>query len=266
MKENKEDVQESPKGRSLILAAYKSANPDKTEDPGDEELHDFSNNRYSDLEGKYNELSGANSRLAELISKDPRIGAVLSMISSDKPKSFPYAYSSVFGKDAVGLEGKDLEDYETGYQEYQKTEEKRKADTETANKNFEESIGRLLDYIKKINLDDERGEKLYNGVLDLGQSFLMGIIPNEVFDLVYKGLNYDSDVQEAADTGYVEGKNENIDAKMKQKTEGNPIPSLSGGTGLGMNKKETPVNVDSSYNEFDNVTPVTGSGRRKRLI
>jgi hypothetical protein len=35
----------------------------------------------------------------------------------------------------------------------------------------------------------------------------IGVIPNELIDLVYKGLNYEKDIQEAANMGFVEGKN-----------------------------------------------------------
>jgi len=241
---------EIPKGRALILEAYKTANPDRTEDPQDDELYDFAHNRYSDLDNRYNELSGANNRLAGIISKDPRIGAVVSMISGEKPKSLPYAFSSVFGKDATGLEGSDLEDFESGYQEYLKAEQRRNSDTEEANKNFEESIGRLFDYIKTNKLDDEKGEQLYDGVLNLGKSFLMGIIPNEIFDLIYKGLNYDNDVQDAADTGFVEGKNTVVEAKMKNKTQPDVVPNLEDGTRRNTPQRRTPAKRGSFYDAF----------------
>lgn len=248
--EAKEEIVK-PKGRAATLEAYKASFPDNTNEPDDESLYDFANNRYSDLEGKHNEMVGSNTKLADLVAKDPKLGSVLSMIAGENPKSLPYAVSSVYGKDAFELEGDALSDYEAGHQEYLNAQAKSKAEQEQAATNFKESLSRLEKYVADNSLDEERAGKLYSGIMDLGESFLMGNIPDNIFDLVYKGLNYDQDVQEAADTGFVEGKNNVAEAKMKEKTGGAAIPDLNNNTGAGKTKKLPPVkNKGSFYDAF----------------
>jgi hypothetical protein len=241
MAEIEEQVQEDlkPKGRASALEAYRRANPEVQDDPDDDALHDFQNNRYSELEGRHNELNGANTRLAELVSKDPRLAAVLSMIAGEKPKSFPYAVASVYGKEPFEMEGDALNEFEAGYQEnLQRLSESEKT-REQALKNLSEYESTLAGYVKDRGLTDGQQSEIHNGIMTLADNLLMGIIPAEIIDLVYKGLNYEKDVQEAADTGFVEGKNDVIDARLK-KPESRAIPDLGNGSGAGKNIPRKP--------------------------
>ncbi|MDR1112917.1 MAG: hypothetical protein LBL18_04075 [Bacteroidales bacterium] len=78
----KEEVTEQPlKGRAAWIDRYKKANPETGEEIEDEDLFEYANGGYSDIEGKYNQLNGANSRLAELVAGDPKLGAALSMVA-----------------------------------------------------------------------------------------------------------------------------------------------------------------------------------------
>jgi hypothetical protein len=234
--QTEEKVQEElkPKGRAAALAEYRAANPDLQDEPDDDTLHDFRNGRYSELEGQYNELNGANTRLAELVSKDPRLAAVLSMVAGENPKSFPYAVANVYGKEPFDLEGDALEEFEAGYQESLKRLSESEKARETALKNLGEYETTLNGYVKEKGLTDEQLAEIHNGIMTLADNLLMGVIPVELIDLVYKGMNYEKDVQEAADTGFVEGKNNVIDAKLK-KPDTRTVPDLGNGTGAGKN-------------------------------
>jgi len=237
-----------PKGRDALLEAYRTSNPENPE-PDDSSLFDFAHKRHSDLQGKYNELNDANSRLAELVTKDPKLGAVLSMISGDKPKSFPYAIVSVYGKEPFDLEGDDLEEFEKGYQESLLQLANSKKDQESAMKNIEEYNKTLIEYGKENSLTDSQIEEVHTGIMQLADNILMGMIPKELIDMVYKGLNYEKDVQEAADTGFVEGKNTVVETKLRKKTQENAIPDFSNATGTGKVKR-IPVKKGSFYDEF----------------
>jgi len=236
MEKDLNSEEKAPQGRDAVLEAYMSANPDSKE-PDDASLFEFADNRHSDLKNKYDDLNGANTRLAELISKDPKLGAVLSMISGEKPKSFPYAVASVYGKEPFNLEGDDLEEFEKGYQENLSRLADSKKEQEQAQKNIESYKSTLADYGKEKSLSEKQIGEINNGIMELAENILMGSIPKELIDMVYKGLNYEKDVQEAADTGYVEGKNTVADAKMKEKTTGGAIPDFSNSSGMKPQKK-----------------------------
>jgi len=239
----------TPTGRDKLLEAYRNANPDNSE-PDDNSLYDFSNNRFSELEGRYNELNGANTRLAELVSKDPKLGAVLSMITGDNPKSFPYAVASVYGKDVFNLEGDALDDFEKGYQENLIQLANSEKEREQAMKNIQEYNNTLIEYGKEKSLTEEQISEVHNGIMQLADDILMGKISKNTIDWVYKGLNYETDIKEAIDTGFVEGKNTVAEAKMKEKTQPNVIPDFGNATGKGTVRKLPPVKKGSFYDNF----------------
>jgi hypothetical protein len=244
--EKKEGEEQKPGGRAAALEAYKAANPDLQEEPDDDLLHDFHRSRYSkledrhnELEGKYGELSGVNTRLYELVAKDPRLGAVLSMITEENPKSFPYAVAKVYGKAPFDLEGDALEEYESGNKDYLKHVEEIKEQKKQQEKNIETYVSTLSQYAKNKNLAEDQTSEIHKGIVQLAEDMLMGIISTDIIDLVYKGMNYEKDVQEAADTGFVEGKNDVVDAKLKKPTISS-IPDLGNATGAGKSAPKAP--------------------------
>jgi len=219
-----------PQGRDSLAEAYKADNPESGE-PDDNSLYDYANTRHANLQKKYDDLNGANVRLADLVSKDPRLGAVLSMISGDKPKSFPYSVASVYGKEPFDLSGDDLDEFEKGYQENLAQLANSKKEQEDAMKNIETYNKTLDDFAKENSLTPDQKSEVHSGIMQLADNILMGNISKDLIDLVYKGLNYEKDVQDAADTGFVEGKGEVVKAKMKEKTTPGAIPDFGNGTG-----------------------------------
>ncbi len=213
--------EQTPTGRTAILEAYRASNPDTGDEVDDEALFGFANDRY-------NQQAGANARLAERVSKDPRLGAALSMMVGEG-RSMPYAMGSTFGRD--WLDG-DLEEFEAGYQENLKRLAESNAQQEAAAKNIQEYQANLEKFANDNGLDEAGVASLNDAIYADAENFLMGIIPLEYIDYKWKGMNYDKDVDEAASTGYVEGKNEAIDMKKKKAT-GAPLPDLTGGSGAG---------------------------------
>jgi hypothetical protein len=223
-----EVVTDNPQtGRAKMLAIYKQANPELTDEPDDEALYNYG----AEAHGKHKRLAEANGRLADLMTRDPRLAAAIGMIAGDEPKSLPYAIGKVYGKDAF-KEETDLEEFEQGYQESLQ----RLAESEKLLKQAQENIktyeDALLQYGKDNSLTDEEVDAIHAGVIELANNILMGNIPVTLIELIHKGQNYDKDVAAAADTGYIEGKNEKIDAKMKN-FRGGAMPDLSATTGAG---------------------------------
>jgi hypothetical protein len=250
VEENEKPAGSPLKGRSAMLAKYRESNPEAGGEIDDEALWEYAHNGHSELEGKYNQLSGSNTRLAELVSKDPKLASVLSMIAGENPKSFPYAIGTVYGKDF--LDG-DLEEFESGYQEnLRQLAESKKLQAE-AEKNIGESIPNIEAYAKENGLSDEQLRNLFTGIADFAENILMGKIPKDLIDLVCKGLNYDKDLQEAADTGFVEGKNEKVSAAMKTKTEPSVSPLLGTGANGGRNKSRPPKKKGSFFDAIKEV-------------
>lgn len=222
------------KGRQHFIEMYKQTFPDFTDDLDDDTLYDFIDERYSDLDNRYSTLNGANERLAHLISENPRLGVFLSLISGEHPKSVPYALSSVFGREVFDMDEKDLEEYELGDAEYRRRYKESMEEQRKAQENFKQYEKLLKTYARDNELDDEQVAEIHHGVMNMAEDFLMGNIPQNIIDIVYKGLNYDQDVQEAIHTGVVEGKNQQITEKLRRKKSmPDVMPDLGNSSGSG---------------------------------
>jgi len=224
-------VQEAtPKGRAAIIELYKAEHPGT--EPTDDELLEFIHEKHSGTRGELDNLNGANSRLAEVVGKDPRTGSFLSMISGDEPTSVPFALSKTFGKDVFEMEGADLEEFERGYQENLQRLAESDALQQQALTNIQAYEDTLNQFGAANGLSEEQMDEINSGVMQFADNILMGNISQDVIDIVYKGLNYERDVQDAADAGVVEGKNAIIEAKIKKKKEA-LLPDLGNATGAG---------------------------------
>ena len=222
-----EGAADPPKGRAGMLAAYKQFNEGAADDTGDEELYDFGLGRMSSLEEKYKGLSEPNSRLAELVAKDPKLAVVLSLISGENPRSLPYSVAKVYGKDFLSLEGEGLEDFEKGYQEQLSALAENNSQIEAAKKNIEEYEGNLERFASENGLREEEVAKLSETIYGRVMDMLNGIIPVDFIESMWKGMNYDKDVQDAADTGVVEGANKKIEAQMRNVSTTAPVGGVS---------------------------------------
>ncbi len=245
-------VVETPKGRAAILAKYKESNPESGDDIEDDALYDYAMGRLSESDEKYNSLAGANTRLAELTGADPKLAGVLSMIAGDDAKSLPYAIAKTYGKDFLSLEGDALEDFEKGYQENLKEVSQSKEAIEKANENIEQYQATLSEFGKENELKEEDVEKLNEAIYNDAINMLNGIIPKEFIEYKWKGLNYDKDVETAAESGMIEGKNEVIEAKMKSMKEVAP----AGGGSTSQKKVGSSIPKRKRGSFYDNIKEV----------
>jgi hypothetical protein len=150
-----------------------------------------------------------------------------------------YALGSVYGKEGWGLEGEDLEEFQAGYEEKQKRLAESEKLREQAVENIREYESTLAQYAKDNGLTEEQSSEVHNGIVQLADNLLMGIIPAGIIDLVYKGMNYEKDMDAAVNTGRIQGLGEKIDAKLK-KPESKTIPDLGNATGAGKNIPRAP--------------------------
>ena len=91
---------------------------------------------------------------------------------------------------------------------------------------FLESMGKVDAYARLNGLGEEVGGRSCVATLVQGaDDMLNGIFSDSFIETMAKGLSHDADVQEAADTGFVEGKNEKVEMKYG-KGEGDGMPSM----------------------------------------
>jgi len=237
--QNGDNSQKPIKGRAALMSMFQNDNPEYNPENDDAFMEDIYN-RYSKDKGDFDNLRNANSKLSEVVSRDPRLGLFFSAITDEKtPQSVPYALASIYGN-ILDLDDEGLEEYENGYKENLTNAAESKKAMEQSSKNFVESKDRIMQYGQSNELNEQQVAQLMAALYDTADNLLDGIIPDWLIDTVHKGLNYEKDIQDTADTAFVEGKNMNVKAKLKDRNKEDEIPDLNNGTGTGKNRQPKP--------------------------
>lgn len=204
------------------MQRWKEANADAETDPEDDDLYDFSLSQADEWKGKYDSQNEVNSALAERIAQDPKLGALISGVMENKNPA--YVLAKLYGNDFMEDEDA-LQAMEDGYAEYLEGVTQTKEAGAKAQENFLESMKKVDAYAEANGLGEEVVEELRMSLVQGADDMLNGIFSDSFIETVAKGLSHDADVQEAADTGFVEGKNEKV--KMKYgRGEGDGMPSM----------------------------------------
>lgn len=242
---------ETPRGRAGVLAKFQKANPDYQGEPTDEELWGYAGEDYDSVKGAHKKNLEDQAKFGEFLANNPRFGGIVGASygeGDDKVsvgRAIGRAYGDVLQED---------EDFWKGVEENELAQVQSREELEKAQQNFDTlTAPRLEQFAKENNLSEDQIDSILQGLDKMAVAMFMGDIPLDIIDLVHKGLNYDSDIQEAADTGYVEGKGEVVRPALKKLTSDTPIPDMAGGTGAGKNKTRAKKAGGSYYDSMEEV-------------
>lgn len=187
-----------------------------------------------------NEGMDQKAKIADALKNDPRIAQLLSDIVSGK-RGAAGSLARYFGKDFLSAEEGSPE-----YEEILEAEEERKAEQEASEaskkeyqSNLEKSMPEVEAYCKEKGYQvDEFLDNAWNKLI---RPVLSGLYSREVCEFIEKGFNYDKDINDASEAGYIKGRNENIH-KMKEE-RGDGMPKISGSETI----KEKPKKKENSF-------------------
>ena len=236
--EKPNEAAEAPTGRSAFLSSIKANEPDY-EPKDDEDLF----NKANEMHGELQKHRDATEKIRGNMMSDPRVGALHEIMGSGK--SSAYAIGKLYGPDLKEMEGKDLEEFEEGYQETLKSMGASKKAQEEAQKNIESYFKDLDDYCKEEGKSEEEKTALNEKIYALADNFLNGIITKENIKLIDDGDKHDEHVQDALDTGAAEGRNQKIDMKKKNLD----MPDM-GSTTKSMPRPLSPAKKGSFYDNL----------------
>lgn len=219
-------VEETPRGRAAAMQRWKEANQEVEGDPEDDDLYDYALGQADEWKGKYDGQNEVNAALAERIAQDPKLGALIAGVMEDKNPA--YVLAKLYGNDFLE-DDEAMQAMDEGYAEYLEGVKQTKEQGEKAQENFLESMKKVDAYAQANDLGEEVVEELRMALVQGADDMLNGIFSDSFIELVAKGLSHDADVQEAADTGFVEGKNEKVEMKYG-KGDGEGMPSMGNAT------------------------------------
>ena len=242
--------EESPRGRAAAMQRWQEANEGAEGDPEDDDLFDYALGQADEIKGKYDSQNEVNAALAERIAQDPKIGGFIAGVMEGKNPA--YVLAKLYGNDFME-DDEAMEAMNEGYAEYLEGVNQTKAQGEKAQENFLESMQKVDAYAEANGLGEEAVEELRMQLVQGADDMLNGIFSDSFIELVAKGLSHDADVQEAADTGFVEGKNEKVEMKYG-KGDGEGMPSMGNSTNSPRKPAAPAKNRKDSF--FDEMKPV----------
>lgn len=174
----------------------------------------------------------SDTKMRELFDKNPQYKDMF--MKAAQGEDFIESFISVFGKDALTAAMDDPEaakKLSEAQKKYIETQAKDKKYKEDADVNIAKSLEDFNSFADENNLDDEKKKEVWGKCLDVIVNGINGIMDRSLFETVVKGMNYDNAVASAREEGQIQGRNENIEAKLAKSVPDNTPPTFGGGGG-----------------------------------
>lgn len=212
--------------RDLLLERMKASYPDN--DFSDEEgLYGAIMGDYENMESQLSKHKEVDDRMTEMFEKNPQFaGMFLSVINGDRNPVL--SMIQTYGDDfRTYLDDPDnaeaIAEANASFVERMNKEKDLEA---TYEKNLEQSLKIAEEIEASGEYTSEQVDQAFKAVLDDANRAIMGEINKEMLETKLKGLNHDSDIQDAVEEATVLAKNQKIDAKKK--TLKNELPMIDG--------------------------------------
>lgn len=216
--------------KEAFLERFSQRYPDLKID--DEDAYYDAVMRYMDEFEEYEERS---NRLRENIEKSPAYAEMV-IASRGKDNFDPVIWLVESGQldlDALQSDpdyNKKLADARAAYLDKLTSSKKLKEEQE---KNMPASVEAIRVKAEEMGIDDKTTEEIVGKMYELMDDMIRGVLPLDVFEMLYKGSISDKAVEEARAEGVAEGLNKKVDDKLRQ------MPAPSAPTG-----RQTPVPED----------------------
>lgn len=235
-----ETATEQPSKRDAWRERYKQRFAPEAEGDIDTDSDDYYDNLLK-MNDDYDRMEGNEKQMNDLLAANPSFSGMIR--DAKDGKSFLPSLVERFGVDNLRQALEDpavAEELGTANDAYMKRVQQEAEDSEASQRNFEETANNLQQYALDHNMTDEQVSEVVTKMVDFVKDGIAGKFPTELIDMVYKAQNYDNDVENARETGRVQGRNENIQAQL-ERSQGEPeLPPNIGQSGtLPTEKKDT---------------------------
>ena len=201
-----------------------------------ENASDVENDSIISLLEKYDkELEGYrsnNDRVSKLFDSDPRAGRffVNWMASGGNPIQY---LLDIFGPELT--EAMESEEGRAKIVESTNKYLERKAENEKGEAermaNYEQSINDLTAFAEEKGLSEEQAVAVFEKVNQIAFDAVDGKYTREAYEMAYKAMNYDGDVEKARTEGEVTGRNAKIEERLGKVNKKPEMPPSLGGQG-----------------------------------
>ena len=245
MAEEEKIEEKEPSKREAFLNKMKGRMPDvnfDSENP--EERYGAFDSYDEEREGKLGKYKENDEKLKGIFGKDPRFASFMGEVAGGGDTTTSFVKN--FGRDALDASGDEtkMEGIKKANEEYlaRVADSKKLMDEQDAN--MKASAEAMSKFKKDKGMDDKSFGEFIDKCYGVVENALKGNLDESFLETMYKGMNYEKDLRDAADAGVVEGRNQKIDTELK-KNVGDGIPSITSGGATGEPKaKRIPIKRD----------------------
>lgn len=216
--------------KEAFLALLKEKYPDK-EFVDEEEIYGQALDDHNGFKTQLEEYEGNEQKLRDMMTADPRSAQFLTDMYNGKS---PWAnYIRIFGpelKDSLD-DPETIEQIKEAEREYVERVARNKELEAEYEQNIAATQNLLQSYQEEKGLSEEQMEQAVAVWLGITKDSLTGKLTQETLDMIIKAINYDQDIEQAAEEGEIAGRNAKIIEKLKKRTEGDGTMPLGGKNG-----------------------------------
>lgn len=218
-----------PKYRERLRGRYSDVEP-----KSDQEWDDLTERGFAEDEEKIKLFEDNTKVIQDILDSDKDASAVISeMIVNGTP--FRAAVAKFFDpEDLVAKEGdEDYEYYQKSTDERRKMGQAFRERSAEKRKNETEAYDNIDKFAEKLAMDAAAKDAFVSFINELYNDLSVLKLSEKTLEKLYKAMNYDKDVAEAAETGEIDGKNQAIEAARVKKsaaTAGDGVPTPQGGS------------------------------------
>ena len=250
MYKEKESRRKRISSREALTEKMARKYPDRTFET-DDDFFDALQEYDSHLCERYQKLSDDQQKLCSLFMSNPKMGAFIADVVSGEDALVSCV--RYFGKDLLESAGDEsrLDKLREANEEYLSRINRFSHIEKQMRDNLNNSQGAISRFKESEGMSDNEFTDFIERVYHLCDHVFMGDLNVDVLDLLYKGVNYDSDLSCAEKAAVIRGRNERIQLEKKHSL-GDTLPNLH----------SAPAVSDS---EDDNLTPAFGRRRRRSI-
>lgn len=228
MAENQTTSTPTKSKKDLIGERLKKRYPDK-EYPDDESMFGQIDEDYEDYENQLNGYRDRESRLNDLLTKDPKSAQFLTdLAKGNDPWLAVIERLGIDGITDLMNDPSKQSEYAEANKKYVERIAKEKSLEEEYERNFSESMALLDEIQRESNLSDDIMDAAYDLVVKIAHEAILGKFTRETIDMALNAINHDADVENARTEGTIAGRNAKIAEKLRKRDGGDGVPVLGG--------------------------------------
>jgi hypothetical protein len=233
-----------PKHKDALRARLAKKYPDRNFND-DEELAEQIGKDYDDTDKQLASYKDSEGKLSKMLASDPRSAIFLQAFAKgENPVS---VLVEQFGDEFMDY--LDDPEHQEEIAEAHKKYLERVANESRLEEEYKQNLNASLEAIdeaqKQNGWTDEYVNEGIKTLYDLLNDAIMGKIDPQTITLLNNGTNYDADMAQTGEEGYVRGRNAKIEEQLRKNRGGDGAPHLAGGgkTPIGAPKPKKPTSI-----------------------